>query len=104
MIKLKEVMILEETIIEEVISNIEIKSLIKWLIILEMIQIKIRYNPTIEKATMVTIEFSIVMKMEVYIILIDEYSYQVSYIHIFILQFNLLAIKTKFLFIHQFLY
>lgn len=65
MIKLKEVMILEETIIEEVISNIEIKSLIKWLIILEMIQIKIRYNPTIEKATMVTIEFSIVMKMEV---------------------------------------
>jgi len=91
MIKLKEVMILEETIIEEVISKIEIKSLIKWLIILEMIQIKIRYNPTIEKATMVTIEFSIVMKMEVYIILIDEYSYQVSYIHIFILQFNLLA-------------
>jgi len=82
MIKLKEVMILEETIIEEVISNIEIKSLIKWLIILEMIQIKIRYNPTIEKATMVTIEFSIVMKMEVYIILIDEYSYQVSYIHL----------------------
>jgi len=72
MIKLKEVMILEETIIEEVISKIEIKSLIKWLIILEMIQIKIRYNPTIEKATMVTIEFSIVMKMEVYIILIEN--------------------------------
>jgi len=57
---------------EEEISNIEIKSLIKWQIILETILIKIRLTRTIEMAKMISIESNILMEMEVKIILIDD--------------------------------